>query len=950
MNNLTQNRISNRINAALAGLLLSLFCTTTSWAGAYIFAGDGNGIDLVAHPIGYTGGSNQQVTVKICLDAASQNVNQMNIPVANVVNTWNALQETTDNVNSGVLASGDLDAESVLLHEVGHCIGLGHPNFAASVVSGNANNSTISTDGENNTLELNAGSDGIYGSADDIRGDDVNLHWFNLNNNPFVVLGTVEGATYKRDVIFLPNGDDFVANADRNVSNALGFPNTEASMQQTTFTRETQRELAADDVSTLLFARAGIDRNANTSDDYTVTLNYQGIVANASSASNCDISISIDSPSSFAFCSTGGQFLPGANAMITSAEIHMGTAYQWFFNDVPNGQDFPPAAPVNVQVIAGNAVVDLTWNANSEADLAGYRVNRSNSTDGPYTDISGLISNTNFSDNTVVNGSTYFYVINAEDNVAQLSDDSIEVTATPDIPNILPVATFIASCSDLNCSFDATGSSDSDGAIVSYSWDFGDGNNATGATPNHRYVNAGSYQVILTVTDDEAASVGDVQTVVAIDFTNFPPTAAFTLVCNGLTCTFGAAGSGDSDGTIVSYSWDFGDSTNGTGINPNHSYVTGGNYNVSLTVTDNDGATDVSSGTATTTSPPDFASADFNTVQGSVTSGSFINTQTQDGVSQELTEFRSGGRPADRHDLLEHIWEFNVIGGNNIFNVRAHRSNDSNDLDTDFIFSSSTGSTGPWTDIVTVTGTEVADYSGIISGSPQGTVFIRVIDNNRDAGNQIFSTLLVDHMYINGATPPTNPPGLPTIPIPVNGAVGVNTNVTLSWTAGDDSGSHRVYFDGSASPVYEGTQTTFNPGPLAIGTTYSWRVDEVNSIGTTTGTTWSFTTTSSTGPSLMVVDSISVSTVNVSKGNKNGLATVVVRDDSGNLIADAEVTGTFTGTFTGMLSDITDATGTTVLNAQGTAKKNIAFEFCIDSISHDNLTYTPPPGQDCGNY
>jgi endonuclease I/subtilisin-like proprotein convertase family protein len=77
---------------------------------------------------------------------------------------------------------------------------------------------------------------------------------------------------------------------------------------------------------------------------------------------------------------------------------------------------------------------------------------------------------------------------------------------------------------------------------------------------------------------------------------NQNPTAAFTQNCNALSCTFDASSSADSDGTIASYSWDFGDGNNGTGVNSTNGYSLNGDYNVILTVTDNNGATD----TATT--------------------------------------------------------------------------------------------------------------------------------------------------------------------------------------------------------------------------------------------------------------------------------------------------------------------------------------------------------------
>jgi hypothetical protein len=73
---------------------------------------------------------------------------------------------------------------------------------------------------------------------------------------------------------------------------------------------------------------------------------------------------------------------------------------------------------------------------------------------------------------------------------------------------------------------------------------------------------------------------------------NANPTAAFTQTCVGLSCTFDATGSSDTDGTVASYSWNFGDgSPAGSGATPNHVFTAGNTYPVTLTVTDNDNAT-----------------------------------------------------------------------------------------------------------------------------------------------------------------------------------------------------------------------------------------------------------------------------------------------------------------------------------------------------------------------
>jgi len=85
---------------------------------------------------------------------------------------------------------------------------------------------------------------------------------------------------------------------------------------------------------------------------------------------------------------------------------------------------------------------------------------------------------------------------------------------------------------------------------------------------------------------------------------NLPPTASFVASCTLLDCDVDASGSTDSDGTVASYAWDFGDGATGTGQTASHHYATAGTYTVTLTVADDDGALGSTTRTVSPTSPP----------------------------------------------------------------------------------------------------------------------------------------------------------------------------------------------------------------------------------------------------------------------------------------------------------------------------------------------------------
>lgn len=151
-----------------------------------------------------------------------------------------------------------------------------------------------------------------------------------------------------------------------------------------------------------------------------------------------------------------------------------------------------------------------------------------------------------------------------------------------------PVASFSSACSGLACTFDASASSDPNGSITNYAWNFGDGQTGTGAKPSHTYGAGGTYQVRLTVTDNLGASTATTNAV-AVTAPNGTPTANMTVSCTGFACSFDGSASSDPDGTVSSWAWDFGDQTTGAGKTATHTYAAAGNYVVRLVVTDDRG-------------------------------------------------------------------------------------------------------------------------------------------------------------------------------------------------------------------------------------------------------------------------------------------------------------------------------------------------------------------------
>lgn len=243
-----------------------------------------------------------------------------------------------------------------------------------------------------------------------------------------------------------------------------------------------------------------------------------------------------------------------------------------------------------------------------------------NSTDPNYDDKSHLNFTWNFDDGNssyeinpthcYSDNGTYNVSVTVTNNYGQsnITNQTITVTNlgatasfsyTPSVGIVNESVMFTSICSD------------SDGAISTYNWSFGDETYSEGQNPSHIFNQTGDYIVLLNVTDDDSNTTSCNRTITI----TFRPTANFTADASNPTTSDIISftdTSTDTDGSISTYNWSFGDGSYSESQNPTHSYDDDGPYTVTLNVTDDDGATDQTSQTLTILNTPPTANFSYS--------------------------------------------------------------------------------------------------------------------------------------------------------------------------------------------------------------------------------------------------------------------------------------------------------------------------------------------------
>ena len=259
----------------------------------------------------------------------------------------------------------------------------------------------------------------------------------------------------------------------------------------------------------------------------------------------------------------------------------------------------PPHAELEASPYYGDAPLTVSFNASKSFDFTGSITTYSWDF-GDGNTATGITAQ-----HTYEQVGNYTVVLTITNDAGLSSTDSIVIQVTdPSVPDhpLAPVAIIdadnYAGYAPLTVHFDASQSIDPDGEIIGYEWSFGDGGSAEGGAVEHTYEQPGTYTVVLTVTDNDGLQGQRNTTINVLSVPPDEPFAPVPLITADkyfgqvpLEVNFDASQSFDPDGTITTYSWDFGDGNTATGITAQHTYEQVGNYTVTLTVEDNQGLT-----------------------------------------------------------------------------------------------------------------------------------------------------------------------------------------------------------------------------------------------------------------------------------------------------------------------------------------------------------------------
>jgi hypothetical protein len=355
----------------------------------------------------------------------------------------------------------------------------------------------------------------------------------------------------------------------------------------------------------------------------------------------------------------------------------------------------------------------------------------------------------------------------------------------------------------------------------------------------------------------------------------------------------------------------------------------------------------------------DVANADIP-VKGTM-SGSYVDTHASDDVYESITEKDSSGKPSGRYSYLEHKWTIDVTGGSSVtFYLEAHRT--ANTEGDDFVFTYSTDDS-IYTDMVTVSkNADDGSYQTFdLPSDISGTVYIRVMDTDRTAGNRAQDTIYIDHLFIRSESGPpsygvtvtideasqTVAPGegtTYTVRVKNTGDLDASYSVAMSGTAVDESTIDVLpsgWTTGTLAPNAENVQTvTVSTTASTPENTYTLTATATcdQDVSVTNSATSDLVVSSATNAMHIVSIDMSLKTAGP---NINAIALVTIVDAAGAPVEGATVEGHWSGATSDTDSGVTAASGEVSLDSDKlkSPPPETVFTFTVDDVSLAGWTY-----------
>ncbi|MEJ8566121.1 S8 family serine peptidase [Elongatibacter sediminis] len=260
----------------------------------------------------------------------------------------------------------------------------------------------------------------------------------------------------------------------------------------------------------------------------------------------------------------------------------------------------------------------------------------------------------------------------------------------------------------------------------------------------------------------------------------------------------------------------------------------------------------------------------------------------------------------------------------------------------------STDSGGNWLNVWTWQGFNpfptryVQDLSNTIAGET-GVILRFRFDSLGETQGDYWQVDDIELEIFGGDPPAGDPPGPPSGPSPTDGAVDQSTDTDLAWSPGTLADSHDVYF-GTVNPPggseFRGNHpgTSYDPGPLQMGTTYFWRIDEVNADGNTPGPVWSFTTAAPSSE-MIYIDGFETAAEPPAKGRWTATVGVAIADQDDQPEESVTVEGNWSDGANGSDSCTTGGDGRCSVSKRNLKQNTPSVRFTVTELVKPGATY-----------